>query len=393
MTLHRRNLLGLMGASAAFGGFGMAHAATGRDPRFVTIILRGALDGLSAVPPVGDPDFERVRGELASIKTDALPLTDLFAINPAMPQFARLYKAGQGAVVHAVASSYRERSHFDGQDILESGQEKTGFTRSGWMNRLLTVMPKGQGAPIRGLGVGATTPLVMRGEAEVLGWAPSSLSPVDPDLPARLMALYEQSDPLLYKVLTEGVETGKIAANMTQTNARGGSADPAMMVQMAQGAANLMVQPEGPRLAALAFDGWDTHAQETARLTKLLGGLDQAIAAFETTLGPAWQDTTILVVTEFGRTVNPNGTKGTDHGTGTVAFLAGGAVKGGRIIGDWPGLKDGQLYENRDLMPTTDLRAVIKGIAADQFGVSASSLSATVFPGSERVAPIKGLIA
>ncbi|OYW73852.1 MAG: hypothetical protein B7Z26_11710, partial [Asticcacaulis sp. 32-58-5] len=302
MTIHRRNLLGLMGASAAFGGFGLAQAATGRDPRFVTIILRGALDGLSAVPPVGDPDFERVRGELAAIKADAVPLNDMFALNAAMPQFARLYKAGHGAVVHAVASPFRERSHFDGQDVLESGHEKRGYTRSGWMNRLLTVMPKGQGVPIRGLGVGTTTPLVMRGEAEVLGWAPSNLSPVDPDLPARLMALYEQSDPMLYKVLTEGVETGKIAANMTATNARGSSADPAVMVQMAQGAANLMAQPEGPRLAALAFDGWDTHAQETQRLTRLLGGLDQAIAAFETTLGPAWKDTTVLVVTEFGRT-------------------------------------------------------------------------------------------
>lgn len=226
----------------------------------------------------------------------------------------------------------------------------------------------------------------------MLGWAPSSLAPVDPDLPLRLMALYEQSDPMLLKVLTEGIETGKIAANMTQMNARGGSADPAMMVQMAQGAANLMAQAEGPRMAALAFDGWDTHTQELPRLARLLGGLDQAISAFETTLGPVWQDTTLLVVTEFGRTVKVNGTKGTDHGTGTVAFLAGGAVKGGRVIGDWPGLKDSQLYEGRDLMPTTDLRAIIKGIAADQFGVSGAALSATVFPGSDAVAPMKGLI-
>lgn len=175
MDMHRRHVLGLMGSSAAFGAFGVAHAAANRDPRFVTIILRGALDGLSAVPPVGDPDFERVRGDLAAIKSDAVPLNDMFALNAAMPQFARLYKAGQGAVVHAVASPYRERSHFDGQDVLESGHEKTGYTRSGWMNRMLTVMPKGRPVLVKGLGIGATTPLVMRGRLKCWAGPPQAL--------------------------------------------------------------------------------------------------------------------------------------------------------------------------------------------------------------------------
>ncbi|WP_184363893.1 DUF1501 domain-containing protein [Rhizobium sp. BK602] len=400
MTPTRRAVLGASGALFAWAFIPrFAHAAGGRDPRFVTIILRGALDGLTAVPPIGDPDYASLRQSIAMTTTgpDAvLPLDGFFALHPSMPNFNRLYRAGQAAVVHASATSYRDRSHFDGQDVLESGYEMPGRVDSGWLNRMLEGLPKGDkvapdGPALRGLAIGANTPLVIRGKAPVLGWAPSSLQPVSADLPPRLMDLYTQTDPLFAKLLAEGISTGKIAAGL-DVKSRGGPGEPAGMEQMARGAARLLARDDGPRVAALAFEGWDTHAGEIGRLTRLLAGLDNALAAFEQELGPSWKDTAIVVATEFGRTARVNGTDGTDHGTGTTAFLAGGAIKGGRIIADWPGLKQQQLRDGRDLAATTDLRAVIKGIAVDLLGASTALLARDVFPGSDAVRPMKGLI-
>jgi uncharacterized protein (DUF1501 family) len=397
----RRAVLGTTGAMFAWAFMPkFAHASGGRDPRFITIILRGALDGLTAAPPIGDPNYEELRREIAlraDGPTPVLPLDGFFALHPSMPNFGRLYKAGQAAIVHASATSYRDRSHFDGQDVLESGYETPGRVESGWLNRMLTALPQGDrvapGANARasGLSVGTTAPLVIRGKAPILGWAPAVLKPVDGDLPRRLADLYGHTDPLFSTILAEGIATGKIASGI-DVKARGGPGDPAGMEQMAMGAARLLAQPEGPRVAALAFEGWDTHAQEIGRLSKLLVGLDNAFAAFERELGPAWKDTAILVATEFGRTARINGTEGTDHGTGTTAFLAGGAIKGGRVIADWPGLKEAQLRDGRDLQATTDLRAVVKGIAVDLLGASPAMLARDVFPGSDRVAPMRGLI-
>ncbi|MDR6820099.1 uncharacterized protein (DUF1501 family) [Neorhizobium sp. 2083] len=397
----RRAVLGASGALFAWAFMPrFAHAAGGRDPRFVTIILRGALDGLTAVPPIGDPDYEALRQQSA-MRIDganaALPLDGFFALHPSMRNFQRLFRAGQAAVVHASATSYRERSHFDGQDVLESGFPAPGHVETGWLNRLLEGLPAGERvAPgpterVRGLSVGTTAALVIRGKAPVLGWAPSILKPADGDLAPRLADLYGQKDPVLARLLQEGIDTGKIASGI-DIKARGGPGDPNGMEQMARGAARLIAHPEGPRVAALAFEGWDTHAQETDRLAKLLTGLDNALAAFEQELGPVWKDTAILVATEFGRTARINGTEGTDHGTGTTAFLAGGAIRGGRVITDWPGLKEAQLHDARDLAATTDLRAIIKGVATDLLGANAGHLRDVVFPGSENVQAAKGLI-
>ncbi|KAB2920857.1 MAG: DUF1501 domain-containing protein [Hyphomicrobiaceae bacterium] len=381
-----------------------ARAASARDPRLVVVILRGALDGLSAVGPVGDPSYEGLHGQIALSLTGehpAIPLDAFFALHPAMPVLARLYKAGQAAIVHATATAYRERSHFDGQDVLEGGYPGPGAIQSGWLNRAIGILPKGDRVGTRGgLGVGSSTPLIMRGPAPVLGWAPQIIATASADLAARVMDLYAQRDPVLQVALAKGLETERIAAREGMSGSaarpRGGMDTAVGMRLAAEGAAKLIAADDGPRLAALAFDGWDTHANEggaTGRLAQLLGGLDGAIEAFEKGLGAHWKDTAVVVVTEFGRTARINGTIGTDHGTGTVAFLVGGAVKGGRIIADWPGLKDEQLHERRDLKPTTDLRAVLKGVLADQLGLSASLLASTVFPDSAAVRPLSGLIA
>ena len=401
-TPSRRALLLTGGALFAWAHLPkFARAADGRDPRLVVVILRGAMDGLSAVAPVADPDYAGLHGEIALSLTGAnaaLPLDGFFAVNPAMPVFAKLYKKGEAAVVHAVASPYRERSHFDGQDVLESGLGGVGSTASGWLNRALSALPSGEKVrPAKGLAIGPSTPLILRGSAPVLGWAPQLMPVAGDDLAARVLDLYRHRDPALAEALSHGLDTDKMATKqgMGDIKAKGGG-DPAAMRLAAAGAARLIVADDGPRIAALAFDGWDTHANEggaTGRLAQLLGGLDGALEEFEKGLGPRWKDTAIVVVTEFGRTARINGTTGTDHGTGTLAFLAGGAIKGGRVIADWPGLKDANLFENRDLKPTTDLRAVLKGLLADQFGLSAAVLGDKVFPSSGEVKPMAGLVA
>jgi uncharacterized protein (DUF1501 family) len=393
--LTRRHFL-QWGGTAAFGACipYTARAAGARDPRFICIILRGALDGLAAVPPVGDPDFLRLRGAQGRSMGPPLPLDGFFALHPAMPHFAEQYKAGKGLVVHAIASPYRDRSHFDGQDVLESGFPGPGHTESGWLNRLLQTLPHTQLVKrVQGLSIGTTTPLTIRGPANVLGWAPSALTLNDPDLPDRILDLYDGSDKFLAETLRDAIATRRITAGFDAKSARGGPSDPDMMFSMATGAAQLMARDDGPRIAALAFEGWDTHVAETDRLSRLLGGLDNALDTFQKTLGPAWKDTAILVITEFGRTASINGTQGTDHGTGTTAFLTGGAVRGGRVIADWPGLKSSQLYQARDLAATTDIRSVAKGIIAGFYDIPENVMSSSIFPDSMSAPLIKDLIA
>ena len=405
----RRELLLGSGALFAWAYMPKLAQAEGRDPRLLVIVLRGALDGLATVAPVGDPDWVRLRGD-QGLRLDgdnaALKLDNLFAINPAMPNFYRLYQAKQAAVVHAVASPYRERSHFDGQDVLESGVTAPGASDSGWLNRAWHALtPADRVGGRQAFAVGPITPLVARGPAPVMSWTPSKMQPASNDTMSRLLDLYRHTDPALGKALEErgalaaiaqGEANGMTPAKVAATPGIPGAAVRAYFAEAAGAAAKFMARADGPRVGALAFDGWDTHANEggaTGRLPTLLGGLDGTFDAFEKTLGPAWKDTAIVAITEFGRTARINGTVGTDHGTGTVAFLAGGAVKGGRVIADWPGLKQANLYQNRDLKPTTDLREVLKGLLADQFGLSAQTLATKVFPDSIGVAPMKGLVA
>ena len=407
MIMHHSRRTLLASGGALFGAAmipKVASAAGARDPRLVVIVLRGALDGLAAVGPIGDPDYAALHGELA-MRLDgpapALPLDGFFALNPGMPNFSRMVREKTAAVVHATATGYRDRSHFDGQDVLESGMPAPGSVESGWLNRALAALPAGERVgQAGGLAVGAATPTILRGPAPVLGWEPEAIPVAGDELARRVLDLYTHTDPRLADAMRQGLDVEKIALASNGTMAGAamvpGKPRQAGMRQAAEGAARLLAASDGPRVAALVFDGWDTHAGEggaTGRLMQLLGGLDGAFAAFEGGLGPAWRQTVVVAITEFGRTVHVNGTNGTDHGTGTVAFLAGGAVAGGRVIADWPGLKPAHLYQARDLAPTTDLRAVMKGVLADHLGLSASVLGHAVFPGTAALRPMAGLIA
>ncbi|MGN6570449.1 MAG: DUF1501 domain-containing protein [Pseudolabrys sp.] len=406
----RRELLLASGVLFAWAHLPRAALAEGRDPRFLTIVLRGALDGLATVAPVGDPDWVRLRGDDALTldgATKALPLDNFFALNPAMPNLARMYRDGHATIVHAVASPYRERSHFDGQDVLESGLTRPGAADTGWLNRALATMAPAERA--RGgkeaFAVGPVTPLVVRGPAPVLSWTPPKLPPATDDTVMRLLALYRHTDPALAHALEERVDLAAIAraGGMDMRPQKGGAPQQKVpgayiktyFADSAGAAAKFLARDDGPRIGALAFDGWDTHANEGAangRLALLLGALDGALAAVEAGMGPAWNETVVAVVTEFGRTARINGTEGTDHGTATVALLAGGGLKGGRVIADWPGVAEARLYEARDLKPTTDLRAVLKGVLHDHLRVDARALDDNVFPGSSGVKPMGGLV-
>jgi uncharacterized protein (DUF1501 family) len=383
--------------------------AEGRDPRLLVVVLRGGLDGLGMVAPVGDPDWVKLRGEKGLAldgKPPAVPLDSFFALNPAMPNLNRLYQAQQATIVHATATPYRERSHFDGQDVLESGYDRPGRMDSGWLNRALALLeadgrvdPRGA----RALAVGPVTPLVVRGPAPVMSWVPQRLLPASEDTQARLLDLYVHTDAKLARalqgrqdLLTVGRAAGISPVTGPEDERIAGFARLRQYFNdVAVTAAKYLARPDGPRVGAVGVSGWDTHINEGAtggQLANLLGALDGTIPAFEQNMGETWKETVVVFITEFGRTARINGTEGTDHGTGTVAWIIGGAVKGGRVIADWPGLKEADLYEDRDLKATTDLRAVLKGVLRDHLRVDERALAATVFPGSADVKPMAGLV-
>lgn len=400
---------------------GRAVAGT-RDPRFLAIILRGGLDGLSLAAPVGDAEYARLRGKLALTAAGAeagLPLDGFFVLNHAMPYLHALYQKREALVVHAVASPYRARSHFDGQDVLESGLPGVAPVHDGWLNRALAALPSaGRAEPMKGLAMAAVMPLVLRGAAPVLSWTPKANGlPLRESSVARLMDLYDALDPALARAFAEGLEidrmalsgglavpAAKPAASPQATVAPKPPAPPIPQpakpfrdfVATAEAAAGFMTAAGGPRIGAISFDGWDTHASEgavTGQLANRLAGLDAALKAFGDGMGQAWRETVVVVVTEFGRTARINGTDGTDHGTGTVALVLGGAVNGGRVLADWPGLSEKALYEGRDLMPTHDLRAVMKGVLRDHLGLPEAILASRIFPDSHALPGFKDLLA
>ena len=413
MRMQRRQFLNL-GAQAAGGALlttrlAFAHASE-RRARLVLVIMRGALDGLAAVPPYADRDYAPLRREFAlrapGERGGALPLNGFFGLHPALAFMQRCYAARELTVLHALASPYRERSHFDGQDVLENGTPRPHALNSGWLNRALAAAPA-RSSRAAGVALGQNVPLVMRGPAAVTSWSPTKLSALDDDTLARITDLYA-ADPLLAQRLADALAANAIAdegassmqpqggAPETAADARARPAQPnnARYTEIVHAAAGFLRQPDGPKVAVFDTSGWDTHANEGAaegQLAGRLGALDKGLATLKEELGPAWGDTAVLLVTEIGRTAALNGTRGTDHGTATVAFLLGGAVAGGRVIADWPGLSARALYQGRDLKATLDLRSVLKGLLAEHLAVPGRSLE-EVFPDSAAAQPLRGLL-
>ena len=382
---------------------------------------------------MGDHNYEGLRGVIAIPGFDkpggALKLDDTFGLHPSLAAVHRLALKGEARIAPAIASPDRERSHFEAQDVLENGATAAYGTDSGWLNRALTAMGPGK---VKAISVGPTAPLILRGGVEAASWSPGPGAGRDPRLPSILADLYA-NDPQLSRALASGLSTEAMAkvasadaktalsaadalAAPTATMTSGGSdmqamagqanpAGPALAAAQRQGAqaarglgatlAGFMIQDGGPQVAAVSIDGFDTHANQGSsqgQLATRLAYLDAALDGLADGLGPAWKDTAVIVVTEFGRTARVNGTAGTDHGTASTALLLGGALKPGGIVGDWPTLAQGKLFEDRDTYPATDMRGVFKGLLTDQFGIDRRALDTAIFPGSADVAPTPGIV-
>ncbi|MCU0882788.1 MAG: DUF1501 domain-containing protein [Hyphomonadaceae bacterium] len=392
MTGNRRSFLtnGLasltLASAAGQAAFAQSRpAGSGRaGGKYVLVILRGAMDGLAAIVPHADPAYRSLRGEIAMPEPGApggtLPLSDGFGLHPALAGLHGMWAGGEMSFMHAAASGYRDRSHFDGQDVLEQGSTSAGV-RDGWLNRALQLA----GGPRQAVAIGRTVPLVLRGTASASSWAPSLAPEADADTLTRLMDLYA-SDPLLGQALSRAVATDAIAGDMMGAgdgNGRGRRGDGGY-APLAQAAAQLMRAGGGPDVCVLSFDGWDTHFRQGTSeglLANRLRQLDAAMIALKTGLGPLWRQTTVLINTEFGRTARVNGTGGTDHGTGAAAFVLGGnlggALPGGRMLGDWPGLS--RLHDERDLIPANDLADLQARTLAHAWGLDTGALRRTVF--------------
>ena len=376
----RRRLLQF--AAAGAGGLliapHIAFAAAATERRFVFIIQRGAADGLNTVIPYADPAYATLRGPLAIDPATAIKLDGSFALHPSLVEMGKMYGTGQALFVHAVASPYRERSHFDAQNVLETGGSRPYGVKDGWLNRLVAMLPATKGEAVA---FAPTVPVALRGSAPVTSYAPSALPQAQGDLMERVAQLYA-GDPQLHGLWSAAMDTREMAGDS------GPKQDPASVGKLAAG---FLARPDGPRIAMIETGGWDTHTGQNGRLAFQLKGLDAMVGALRDGLGPAWNDTVVLVATEFGRTAAANGGGGTDHGTASAAMLIGGAVKGGRVAADWPGLKQSALLDGRDLAPTAAMDALIAGAAAETFRLDPALTARSLFA-EVRPSPIGSLV-
>lgn len=377
MAITRRHFLArsaALGCSAAASPFAtpVVLAEAPGDARLVVIILRGGMDGLDVVRPYGDPDFARMRPQTPDDGTD---LDGFFALHPALSGLHGLWSKGELSFAHATSTPYRhKRSHFDGQDFLENGgfQSDGRLTGAGdgWLNRLLPLM--GGHTEMRALAVGRGKLRLLSGDAPHTSWSPDA----DLDLSDQgrlLLSIIYQNDPLFREAARKAV----ILSDETDTTMRPTKAGRA--AEMAAFAADRL--NSATRIAAFSLNGFDTHRSQSATLPRALSELETAILTLRHDLGRNWGKTAVLAMTEFGRTARMNGTSGTDHGTGGLMLLAGGAIAGGSVMGRWPGLGESDLFEGRDLMPTDDIRRYAAWAMHGLFGVERSQLGQSVFPG------------
>jgi uncharacterized protein (DUF1501 family) len=420
--LNRRSLLGLgasLGIGVTFLG-SQAFAASEGDlarKKLVVVICRGGMDGLSVSPPVGDPNYAALRGSIAMKPDEVLKLDGTFGLHPELSTVHALALKGEARIAPAIASPDRARSHFEAQDVLETGASGVYGADTGWLNRTLEAL-----APVRkveGLSVGTTAPLILRGKVQAASWSPGKGVDESARLPTLLQDLYK-TDPLLGPAFARGLETETMAQqamtamaatpamNIAAASTPPTSAPAPMSATMANDRRNrqggeaarklgatlggFMLQPGGPQIAAISLDGFDTHAGQPGQIATRLSYLDAVLDGLHGGLGDEWKNTVVIAVTEFGRTARVNGTGGTDHGTASTGLILGGALKPGGIVGDWPGLTQSALFENRDTAPTLDMRGLFKGVLTEHMGVDRALLETKVFPDSKTAKPLIGLV-
>ncbi len=407
---------GLLATAAGFGLSlqllavpAMAADSALNKKKVIVVICRGGMDGLSVAPPIGDGEYHGLRGGLAV--NDALPVDGTFALHPQLTSIHALAKAGEARIIPAIATPDRARSHFEAQDVLETGAAGVYSTTSGWLNRAVETLSVHR--KVDAISIGPTAPLLLRGKVQTASWSPGRGVDAEARLPTLLQDLY-RNDPLLGPALARGLATETMAKEATAGLA--GPAPPEMMagggkaggfkpgagpgvqqgreaaMTLGKSLAGFMREPGGPTVAAISLDGFDSHANQAGLLNARLAYLDAVLDGVHQGLGPEWKNTVVLVATEFGRTARANGTGGTDHGTASTALILGGALKPGGIIGDWPTLKQNALFENRDVAPTLDMRGLFKGVLAEHMAVDRVALDERIFPSSAAVKPVLGLV-
>lgn len=421
-VMNRRSLLGLgasLGISVNFFG-SQAFAASEGDlarKKLVVVICRGGMDGLSVSPPVGDANYAALRGSIALKPDQVLKLDETFGLHPALKTVHALAQQGQARIAPAIASPDRARSHFEAQDVLETGAAHVYGTETGWLNRTLEALAPAR--KVEGLSVGTTAPLILRGKVQAASWSPGKGVDETARLPTLLQDLYK-NDPMLGPAFARGLETetmaqqamtamaatpamnemaastpamaGSASMSPTMANDRQNRAGSEAARKLGSTLGGFMTQAGGPQIAAISLDGFDTHAGQLGQIATRLTYMDAVLAGLHTGLGAEWKNTVVIAVTEFGRTARVNGTGGTDHGTASTGLILGGALKKGGIVGDWPGLAQTALFENRDTAPTLDMRGLFKGVLADHIGVDRAVLESKVFPDSANARPVTGLV-
>jgi uncharacterized protein (DUF1501 family) len=403
--MKRRDFLNAMaaGAGLVLPVSRNAWAATGDNPtgrKLVVVMLRGAVDGLNVVAPVGDQNYLRLRPTigLAAPGTEggAINLDGYFGLHPALASLQPLWQEKKLAFVHASGSPDGTRSHFDAQDYMESATPGRKSTPDGWMNRLVAQLP-GTSTPSRLLGIGPVMPRILSGGAAAInlpnGAAGTKANVLDrPAIGSAFDQLYAANERFgrayedgksAHKEVMEAAESREMQMADRGAPLPNGFPDDAARL------ATLMRNDPRIQLAFVALGGWDTHTnQGSARgqLANRLAPLGQGLAVLAQRLGPLFDDTTVIVMSEFGRTAHENGNGGTDHGHGNVMWVLGGRIDGGKVHGDWPGIADGALNEGRDLAVTTDFRSVLAQVAERHLRLGDAAL-AQVFPAMPQKGP------
>jgi uncharacterized protein (DUF1501 family) len=373
--------------AAAFGLFSsqpmLTLAAAPTDKRLVVIVLRGGMDGLDVVQPVGDVGFAALRpASGASGPSPAVALDNFFQINQALEGLVPLFKARELSFVHAVSTPYRRRSHFEAQDTLEEGSETPRGAATGWVNRLIGLV--GNNRIEFAADIGTSDSLMLKGPSSHLNVYPEEDLGFWSNSTQFLRLLYQ--DDAGFKLAFDRIESGNDPSMKVEDVDRGVSAR-----EVAALAAKLLAGAS--RIAAFSLYGWDTHSGQKVKLAKSLEELKVTLLTLKEGLGREWQNTAVVAVSEFGRTARFNGTFGTDHGTGGLAVLSGGLLgngMGGKVLSTrWPGVGSDQLYEDRDLMPTDDVRRYLGWLAANLFNLDPGTVTRELFPGLDLGAKLK----
>jgi len=352
------------------------------SPNLICIILRGGMDGLSAVTRPNDPELLASRSSVMSKNT--LSLTDGFALHPVLKNIHGLFHAGELSFMHACGLPFRDRSHFKSQDILESGL-KQAHPITGWLGRAM----ENSHRKLEAVAYGSTVPLLLKGSASCFNWSnPKMTTHDDRVLEVMRKQLYDGEKPLITAMQQEN----RLRELISKDRSKRPSKDPFEII------GSLVAKANGPDIGVISMTGWDTHDDQARRIRKELIKLDTGVGTLREYLKDVWHETVIIIASEFGRSVRQNGTQGTDHGTGGVVFIAGGGVDGGQSLGEWPGLRDGQLYAGRDLFPANDIRDVFANVLVNHIGLPHRTITQDIFPdlgdGYNRLALLKsGLIA